>query len=88
LVSFASHAADIDPRTEYQRRAAERYVVLFQSLDRDRDGSVARVEARGDLNFEPRFDDMDVNRDGVVTAAELQRFIEAEFSLSMELGPR
>lgn len=82
-----AQAAD-SAQTQYQRRVAERFVALFKSLDLDRDGTVSRAEARGDLNFSPRFDDMDINRDGVVTTAELQRFIEAESGLRIDVGQR
>jgi hypothetical protein len=67
-----------DDRSEYNRRAAARYVALFQLLDRDGDKTITKLEAHGDLNFGPRFDDMDINRDRIVTLAELQRFIERE----------
>ncbi len=36
----------------------------------------AQEEVQGDLNFSPYFDAMDINRDGLVTAGELQRYIE------------
>lgn len=62
-----------------QLRSAARYTALFQSLDRNRDGTVTRVEAKGDLSFGPVFDDMDINRDGGVTTAELQRYIEQRY---------
>ena len=80
LVLLAGWAvtAGADDKAEYDRRAAARYTMLFQSLDLDGDGTLTRSEARGDLNFGPRFDDMDINRDGIVTTAELQRFIEQE----------
>ena len=65
-----------DARTEYYQRAAERDTAMFGALDRDNDRSVTRLEAHGDLNFGPRFDDMDTNRDGTVTADELRRYID------------
>ena len=76
-------AAD-DPKAEYDRRAAERYVSLFQSLDLNNDGMVSKAEAQGDLTFGPSFDDIDINRDGIVTAAELQRFIEQRYGMQVE----
>ena len=88
MLAAAGHAADTDPQAGYQRRVAERYVALFQSLDLDGDGRVSRAEARADLNFGPRFDDMDINRDGIVTAAELQRFIQAEYGLRLAIEKR
>ena len=80
---FAGAAAHADERADYNRRAAERYSALFQSLDRDGDGTVTRVEARGDLNFGPRFDDMDIDRNGIVSRAELQRFVAREFEVEL-----
>jgi hypothetical protein len=88
LVLLAGWAASAgaDDKAEYDRRAAARYSMLFQSLDLDADGTVTRSEARGDLNFLPRFDDMDINRDGIVTTAELQRFIEQEHGIQTGLA--
>ena len=71
-----SAVAGADDKTDYDRRSAARYAALFQSLDRNGDSTVTRVEAEGDLNLGPVFDDMDINRDGVVTTAELQRYTE------------
>ena len=84
LLAGTVNAADADPQAQYERRAAERYVGLFSSLDLDRDAAVSRAEAKGDLNFAPRFDDMDINRDGFVTAAELQRFIALEYGIRID----
>ena len=75
----AGTAAWPDDRSEYNRRAAARISALFQSLDRNADGFVTREEGRGDVNFVPRFDDMDINRDAIVSADELRRFIQAQF---------
>jgi hypothetical protein len=36
---------------------------------------VTRDEVIHDLDFAPRFNDMDINRDGVITADELQRYL-------------
>jgi hypothetical protein len=75
LLALAMGAA-ADDKSDYDRRAAARDVELFHSLDRNGDGAVTRMEARSDINFLPRFDDMEVDMDGVVTRAELQRYIE------------
>jgi len=80
LAACVSGAAASD-KLEYDRRAAARDTMLFQSLDRDADGAVTRLESLGNLNFGPRFDDMDINRDGVVTTAELQRYIEQQYGV-------
>ena len=78
LTTLCVASAAADDRSEYHQRAAARYFALFQSLDRDGDKTVTKAEAAGDLNFAPRFDDMDINRDRIVTVVELQRFIERE----------
>ena len=80
----AGAAAPADERAAYNSRAAERFSTLFQSLDRDGDGAVTREEARGDLNFGPRFEDMDINRNGIVSRAELQRFVALEFEVALQ----
>ena len=47
LSACAAGAAYADDRTEYNRRAAARDVALFQALDRNGDGMLAREESRG-----------------------------------------
>lgn len=42
----------------------------FVRLDSDRDGRISAVEADKDSAFGVRFDDLDTNGDGMVTAAE------------------
>lgn len=73
-------------RAEFDRRSVARYVELFTWLDRDGDGTVTRHEAQGELNFSPRFNDMDINRDGVVTKVELDRFLEQEHGMRRVSG--
>ena len=88
LLASAVNAAAADAKAEYDRRNAERYVATFKSLDLDMDRAVSRAEASGDVNFRPLFDDIDVNRDGLVTPVELQRFIEREHGVRMEIAPQ
>lgn len=80
LAAFAM-GAGADDKSEYERRAAARDLSLFQSLDRNGDGAVTRLEAQGDINFLPRFNDMEVDMDGVVTTAELQRYLEQQYGV-------
>ena len=87
LAACALSAAAADPKAEYELRNAERYVALFTTLDRNLNGVVSRAEANGDLNFMPRFDEIDINRDGLVTGPELQRFVEQQHGLRVELMP-
>lgn len=80
LMAFAA-GAGADDKSEYNRRAAARDLSLFQSLDRNTDGTVTRSEAHGDVNFLPRFNDMDIDMDGVVTTVELHRYLEQQYGV-------
>ena len=75
LLVGCAMGAGADDRSDYYQRSAADDVRLFVSLDRDADGRVTLLEAQGDVNFLPRFDDMEVDMDGVVTRAELERYI-------------
>lgn len=79
LLAACAGVAGADDRSEYNRRAAERDLRLFQSLDRNGDGVVTRQEAQGDINFLPRFADMEVDMDGAITTAELHRYLERQY---------
>jgi len=81
VLLIACAGTQAQDKAEYDRRSVAHYVELFQSLDRDGDGAVTRLETQGDLNFTPRFNDMDINRDGIVTKAELERYLELEHGL-------
>ena len=80
LLVLATSAA-ADDKSDYDRRAAARDAALFHSLDRNADGAVTRLEARSDINFLPRFDDMEVDMDGVVTRSELLRYIDQHYGI-------
>jgi hypothetical protein len=80
LVALAT-SASADERTAYYQRAAQRDMDAFHALDRNGDGFVTRNDIRGDNNFGPRFDDMDINRDNVVTVAELERYIRLQYGI-------
>lgn len=79
-------SAGADDRGDYNRRAAARDLALFHSLDRNADGKVPRLEAQGDVNFLPRFDDMEVDMDGIVTTAELHRYLEQKYGVQVNRG--
>ena len=88
LAAACAAGAGADEKSEYDRRAAARDFALFQSLDRNTDGAVTRLEAQGDVNFLPRFDDMEVDMDGIVTTAELRRYLEQRYGWRIEDPPR
>jgi hypothetical protein len=74
-------AASADERSDYYARLAARDVAKFQSLDRNHDGLLQRDEVKGDLDLQPRFDDIDIDRNGTVTPEELQRYIAAHYGV-------
>lgn len=80
--------AQADDQGDYNLRAAAEDLRLFQELDRNADGMVTRMEARGDVNFLPRFDDMEVDMDGTVTTAELHRYLDQRYSVQVRNGRR
>lgn len=79
LLTAFSLSAAAGERADYNRRAAAADMASFRALDLNGDERLAREEARGDLNFGPRFDDIDVNRDGIVTPEEMRRYIEQTY---------
>lgn len=81
LLLAVSAGSNAQNRDDYQRRTVDRFIDLFQTLDRDGDGTVTRFETQGDVNFPPHFDDIDVNRDGIVTKGELDRYLEQQHGM-------
>lgn len=79
LLSAAASAAWADDRADYNARAADRLERLFQALDRNADGALTPEESKGDLDLGPRFDDIDINRDGIMTREELRVYIERRY---------
>ena len=71
--ALAAGTALAQAPAEYVKRVADNYRAAFAVYERG--GVVTRAQVRGDLFLEPRFDDIDINRDGVITRAELERFL-------------
>ena len=86
LLLACAISAGADDKSEYNRRVAADDLSLFHSLDRNTDGAVTRLEAQGDINFLPRFDDMEIDMDGAVTTAELQRYLEQQYGVHSNHG--
>ncbi len=63
----------------YEQRSIARFEQQFASLDRGHKGKVSRTEADGSIDFIAAFDDIDINRDDVVTKAELDRFLALRY---------
>ena len=71
--ALAAGTAFAQAPAEYVKRVADNYRAAFAVYERN--GVVMRAQVSGDLFLEPRFDDIDTNRDGVITRAELERFL-------------
>ena len=70
-------------REDFNRRAAQRDVDTFRELDRNNDGRLTRDEVHGHVDLQARFDDLDIDRDGVITTAELQRYLALRYGVSL-----
>lgn len=81
VVALAGANAQAQDKAAYEQRSIERYIELFTWLDRDGDATVTRLETQGDLNFTPVFADIDINRDDIVTKAELDRYMELQYGM-------
>jgi hypothetical protein len=65
----------------YNQRAAQTDMSLFRELDRAGSGFLAREDTRMDMRLGTRFDDIDTNRDGIVTLQEMQIYIEKTYGV-------
>jgi hypothetical protein len=63
----------------YSLNAATEDLAVFHRLARD--GALKREDVRSDVDFGARFDQVDLDRDGVVTAAEMDRYIAATYGI-------
>ena len=79
-VHCAGALAD-DDNEWYNRRAAQTDMSLFSELDRGGNGFLTRADTSGDLHLGPRFDDIDINRDGIITPQEMQIYIEQTYGM-------
>ena len=79
LLAHCAGALADDDRERYNLRAAETDMALFRELDRSGTGFLRREYTAGDLRLGPRFDDIDINRDGIVTPQEMQLYVERAY---------
>lgn len=79
FLSAAVSVVRADDRADYNARAADRLERLFQALDRNADGALTPEESKGDLDLGPRFDDIDVNRNGIMTREELGVYLQRRY---------
>jgi hypothetical protein len=71
---------------DYNQRAAERLVATFHALDRDGMGRNTREEADGNIDMQARFNDIDINRDGIIVASEVERYVRLRYGVSITVG--
>jgi len=65
----------------YNQRAAQTDMSLFREMDRTGKGLLTKDDVRGDMRLGTRFDDIDTNRDEVVTLLEMQTYIEKTYGV-------
>ena len=68
-------------KAEYYQRAAKTDMALFRELNRAGNDLLTKVEVRGDMRLGTRFDDIDTNRDEIVTLQEMKAYIEKTYSV-------
>jgi Ca2+-binding EF-hand superfamily protein len=74
-------ASSATEANDYLHRAAQRDVATYDALDRNKDGRLTIDEVRGTIDFEARFNDFDINRDGVITREELTRYVALQYGV-------
>jgi hypothetical protein len=70
-----------DDEAGYNQRAARTDMSLFREMDRAGNGFLTRDNVRGDMRLGTRFDDIDTNRDEVVTLEEMRAYIEKTYGV-------
>jgi hypothetical protein len=70
-----------DDEARYNQRAAQTDMSLFREMDRAGKGLLTKDDVRGDMRLGTRFDDIDTNRDEVVTPQEMRTYIEKTYGV-------
>lgn len=81
IVAATAVTVAADDRADYNRRAADTDMAAFKQLDLNHDGRLTENEARPDLNLYPRFRDIDIDRNGVITLEEMRGYIERTYGV-------
>ncbi len=79
VAACISTLAVADNRADYNRQSAERYIAMFRLADANKDNVVTVREARGTIELQAHFNDIDTDRDDDITWDELTRYIDATF---------
>ena len=70
-----------DDQAGYNQRAAQTDMSLFREMGRAGNGLLTKDNVRGDMRLGTRFDDIDTNRDAVVTLQEMRTYIEKTYGV-------
>lgn len=65
----------------YNLRAAQTDMAVFRELDRAGQSLLTREAVKGDMRLGTRFDDIDTNRDEIVTLQEMRAYIEKTYGV-------
>lgn len=68
-------------KAEYYQRAAKTDMALFRELNHAGNDRLTKVEVKGDMRLGTRFDDIDTNRDEIVTLQEMKVYIEKTYGV-------
>ena len=79
LLAYCVNAWANGDEAGYNQRAAQTDMSLFREMDRAGNGLLTKDDVRGDMRLGTRFDDIDTNRDEVVTLQEMRAYIEKTY---------
>lgn len=74
ILLFGTAAADTEPRAGQKSPSSTE--ATFKSLDRNRDQSLSKVEAKADKSIWAAFSSADVNLDGYITKSEYMAYLQ------------
>ena len=83
-LAFPGENAFAQDKAAYEQRAIARLEQQFAALDRAGKGEVTRTDAEGYIDFTAAFDDIDINRDGIVTKSELDRYLALRYGAAQK----
>ena len=86
LLTCCAGAVADDDRERYNRRAAQTDAALFSELDRKGNGFLTRADVQGDMRLGTRFDDIDTNRDDIITSEEMRIYLERTYGVSAPMS--
>ena len=61
-------------------------MAAFRELDRAGEGRLTKEAVKGNVGLAPRFDDIDTNRDEIVTLQEMNAYIEKTYGVNPAPG--